>query len=302
MRVLKRQAGQTSQFDADMGQKHPLRILLAEDNATNQKLALRLLARMGYQADVVANGLEAVEALGRQVYDVVLMDVQMPEMDGLEATRRIRRELASSYQPHVIAMTANAMQGDREMCLAAGMDDYVSKPIRIEELVRALAKAQPVEAQEAKEGQASLTSPTLVRRAAGEAAAPVEPPINSPTTVSVIDPSALHNLLSMVGGEFEYLIELIDSFLEDAPQLLAELDQAVKGSEVEGVRRLAHSLKSNGADFGADTFSSLCKNLEMLAASGQLAGAADLAAQMRAEYSKLEAELEAVRRQGRIPG
>jgi CheY-like chemotaxis protein/HPt (histidine-containing phosphotransfer) domain-containing protein len=302
MRVLKRQAGQTSQFDADMGQKHPLRILLAEDNATNQKLALRLLARMGYQADVVANGLEAVEALGRQVYDVVLMDVQMPEMDGLEATRRIRRELASSCQPHVIAMTANAMQGDREMCLAAGMDDYVSKPIRIEELVRALAKAQPVEAQEAKEGQASLTSPTLVRRAAGEAAAPVEPPINSPTTVSVIDPSALHNLLSMVGGEFEYLIELIDSFLEDAPQLLAELDQAVKGSEVEGVRRLAHSLKSNGADFGADTFSSLCKNLEMLAASGQLAGAADLAAQMRAEYSKLEAELEAVRRQGRIPG
>ena len=121
----------------------PLRILVAEDNDVNQKLALRLLAQMGYRADVAGNGLEAIQALERQRYDVVLMDVQMPEMDGLEASRRIRREFAAGVQPRIIAMTANAMRGDRELCLAAGMDDYVSKPIRREELVDALSRSKP---------------------------------------------------------------------------------------------------------------------------------------------------------------
>jgi CheY-like chemotaxis protein len=127
-----------SPFDADMGKRLPLRLLLAEDNTTNQKLALRLLSRMGYRADVAGNGLEALEALERQTYDVVLMDVQMPDMDGLEATRRLRERWATADVPYVIAMTANAMEGDREMCLAAGMNDYISKPIRVESLVSAL--------------------------------------------------------------------------------------------------------------------------------------------------------------------
>jgi CheY-like chemotaxis protein len=127
-----------------MGEGLPLRILLAEDNAINQKLALRLLERMGYRADVAGNGLEALEALRRQTYDVVLMDVQMPEMDGLEATRIICDEWADR-RPRIIAMTANAMKEDREKCLEAGMDDYVSKPIRVQELVEALSKCQPVE-------------------------------------------------------------------------------------------------------------------------------------------------------------
>ena len=124
-------------IDAGMAKRHPLRILLAEDNAVNQKLALRLLDQMGYRADVASNGLEAVESVQRQSYDLVLMDVQMPEMDGLDATRAIRK-LKNLRQPRVVAMTANAMQGDREMCMAAGMDDYVSKPIRVQELVEAL--------------------------------------------------------------------------------------------------------------------------------------------------------------------
>jgi len=127
--------------DAQMAQRHPLRILLAEDNAVNQKLALRLLQQMGYRADVAGNGLEAVQSVQRQAYDVVLMDVQMPEMDGLEATRRIRGEGTPHGQPRIIAMTANAMQGDREACLAAGMDDYVTKPIRVDALVDALMAA-----------------------------------------------------------------------------------------------------------------------------------------------------------------
>ena len=128
----------SSELDPERAARHPLRILVAEDNAVNQKLALRLFSLMGYQADVAGNGIEALEAVERQPYDVVFMDVQMPEMDGLEATRRIRAALPDS--PRIVAMTANAMDGDREACLEAGMDDYVSKPIRIEELVAALEK------------------------------------------------------------------------------------------------------------------------------------------------------------------
>ena len=131
-------------IDAGLAERHPLRILLAEDNVVNQKLALRLLQQMGYRADVASNGIEAVECVARQRYDVVLMDVQMPEMDGLEATRRIvARWPDARERPRIVAMTANAMAGDREECLAAGMDDYVTKPIRVEALVEALHKVEP---------------------------------------------------------------------------------------------------------------------------------------------------------------
>jgi CheY-like chemotaxis protein len=129
--------------DAGMAERHPLRILLAEDNAVNQKLALRLLQQMGYRADVASNGIEAIECVERQPYDVVLMDVQMPEMDGLEASRRISAKYRAGERPCIVAMTANAMHGDREECLAAGMDDYVTKPIRVEALVHALNQAIP---------------------------------------------------------------------------------------------------------------------------------------------------------------
>jgi PAS domain S-box-containing protein len=132
-----------SQFDPEMAHKHPLRILLAEDNAVNQKLALRLLGQMGYRADVAGNGLEAIESIERQKYDVVLMDVQMPELDGLEATRQIVARWPKGIRPQIVAMTANAMQGDREMCIEAGMDDYMTKPIRIDELVAALRRSKP---------------------------------------------------------------------------------------------------------------------------------------------------------------
>jgi signal transduction histidine kinase/DNA-binding response OmpR family regulator len=127
-----------------MAQYHPLRILLVEDNAVNQKLALRLLEKMGYRADVAGNGLEAIEAVERQSYDVILMDVQMPEMDGLEATRQIVARWSANERPSIIAMTANAMQGDRELTIEAGMDDYVAKPVRVDELVGALSRVTPL--------------------------------------------------------------------------------------------------------------------------------------------------------------
>ncbi|NOD70059.1 GAF domain-containing protein [Ruegeria sp. HKCCD7303] len=126
------------QTDPDMATRHPLRILLAEDNLVNQKLALRLLEQMGYRADLASNGAEAVESVNRQTYDVVFMDVQMPEMDGLEASRRINKAHPDGSRPRIVAMTANAMQGDREMCLEAGMDDYITKPIRVPVLIEAL--------------------------------------------------------------------------------------------------------------------------------------------------------------------
>ncbi len=306
VRVGRRPAKDGQRFDAAIGEQWPLRILLAEDNATNQKLALRILARLGYQADLAANGLEALKALERQVYDVVLMDVQMPEMDGLEATRRLRRELTGERQPRVIAMTANAMQGDREMCLAAGMDDYVSKPIRIEELIEALSKSRPLDADHGAEGAGKSSDTTssggnpVGDRTRQKATAPTLDRTAAPE-VAVLDPAPLQDLLSVLGGEFTYMEEVIDSFLEDAPQLLAELRRFVDEGNAEGASRMAHSLKSNGADFGATTFAELCKELETRGRVGSLEGAADLAAAITAEYDRVAAALVALRYEGRIP-
>jgi CheY-like chemotaxis protein len=130
-----------SEFDKELAACVPLRILLAEDNVVNQKVALRFLERLGYRADVAGNGIEVLEALGRQAYDVVPMDVQMPKLDGLEATRQIHQQWPPERRPWIIAMTANAMQGDREECLAAGMDDYLCKPVQVPDLQAALERA-----------------------------------------------------------------------------------------------------------------------------------------------------------------
>ncbi len=136
-----------ARLDPGMAARHPLRILLAEDNVVNQKLAMRILQQMGYRADLASNGIEAVESIERQTYDVVLMDVQMPEMDGLEATRQITAKWSAAERPRIVAMTANAMQGDREMCIAAGMDDYLTKPIRVDQLVESLTRVTAREAR-----------------------------------------------------------------------------------------------------------------------------------------------------------
>jgi len=129
----------------DQGGRVPLRILVAEDNQVNQKLAQKILQKMGYRADIAGNGLEVAESVDRPQYDVVLMDLHIPEMDGIEATRRILQKYPKEYRPSIIAVTVDAMQGDRELCISAGMDDYISKPIQIAELQEAQERsAKPV--------------------------------------------------------------------------------------------------------------------------------------------------------------
>jgi signal transduction histidine kinase/DNA-binding response OmpR family regulator len=279
--VHRREAKEEALFDAQMGERIPLRLLLAEDNTTNQKLALHILARMGYRADVAANGLEVLQALERQKYDVVLMDMQMPEMDGLAATRFIRKEWPDELGPRIIALTANASTEDRETCLAAGMDDYISKPIRVEELVRALSKCVPRKMPQAHEA--------ISERSEMQTAQIHKQP-------AVLDPTALERLRKTVGGDAAVLAELIDSFLEDAPKLLTTLRQASEKGDAAGVRLAAHSLKSNAADFGAMHFSNLCKELEQLGKAGTVDDAIALVERVEVEYEKVRVALEALMR------
>jgi PAS domain S-box-containing protein len=244
-----------------------LRLLVAEDNAVNSQLALAMLAKLGYEADVVENGREVLDALERGMYDVVLMDVQMPELDGLEATRRIRERFGAGHGPTIIAMTANAMEGDREECLAAGMDDYLSKPIRVDELSGALARCRPVRAEEA------------------------------------LDHAALEALVSSLGGGEEArdaVRELVDTFLEDADTQMATLRGAVERGDADTARRAAHTLKSNGATFGAGPFAELCRKLEELGRAGDLDGAPELLARAEEEWARVREALAAARPAGAL--
>jgi PAS domain S-box-containing protein len=244
-----------------------LRILLAEDNAMNQKVALRLLETLGYRADVAMNGLEAIAALEGKPYDVVLMDVQMPELDGLDATRRIVAEWPEETRPHIIAMTANALPEDREACFAAGMNDYVAKPIRSEELAAALKRAKRLPGGDAEsEDRVGYVS---------------------------LDDGALQNLRDL-GGE-DFLHEVIDAFLADAPALIATLRSSLDEQGAEELRRAAHTLKSNGATLGAEGFAELCRTLEQRAKSGELDGAAELVDRIEQEYRPLEEALSTLR-------
>jgi len=261
--------------DTQPGQKLPLRILLAEDHLVNQKLALFLLEKLGYRADVAANGLEVLEALHRQPYDVVLMDVQMPEMDGLEASRRICQDWSPEERPWIIAMTANAMQGDREQCLAAGMDDYLSKPIKVEALVEALQRCP---------SRCQPPSPEQGSKSADHPA---------------VDTRVLQELQALLGDNGAALVgELIDCYLEDSPKLLQAMATAIAQTDGETLRRAAHTLKSSSADQGAILLSGLCKELEDIGRTGTLTGAAAKVAQAETEYERVQAALRAKRQRG----
>lgn len=247
-----------SQFDASMASGHPLRILLAEDSLVNQQVAMHMLSRMGYRADTVANGAEAVDAVLHRHYDVVLMDLQMPEMDGLQAARRIRADAPAERQPRIVAMTANAMRGDRDRCLAAGMDDYVSKPVRPEELAAALRRCGSGEAESERPRNAAVAH------------------------VPVIDRSAIASLEQLETDVHTLIVVgLIDLFLRESADRMAAIDEAVADGNAAALAREAHTLKADSATFGAGRVASMCLTLERLAREGQLDRLGPLQADLR---------------------
>jgi PAS domain S-box-containing protein len=255
-------------IDPQMGQKNPLKILLAEDHSINQKMVLMLLNRLAYEADIVTNGTDAIAALQRQSYDVVLMDVNMPEMDGLTATQQIRR-MALDTQPHIIAMTASAMAGDRERCLQAGMNDYITKPFHIQDFMQALSRCH----------------------------AASRPPESS---LPIIDQRALQEIEKMVGFNSAtsisaFLTETIDEYLVDAPIFLEKMQGALKQEDSVAFHRAAHTLGTCSATLGATTLAGLCKDLELMASQGALVGAMEKTATAIATYQQVKVALQAER-------
>jgi PAS domain S-box-containing protein len=262
---------------SQLGPNHLLRILLADDNMVNQKVALNILKRLGYRADVAANGLEVLAALKRQPYDIVLMDIQMPEMDGVEATQRIRQQWAKEQQPYIIALTADALLGDREKYLAAGMNDYISKPININELVEALERCQAHVNQ--ADAPVNVTAKTL--------------PETNNITKSAVDLAQLTSLKEAIGQQNSAIMaELIAMFLTQAPRLLADIQEHVNVSNAKGLHRAAHTLKANAAQFGAYRLEQLCAELEHLARLETLENTSVMVAQAIEEYQQVKIVLE----------
>jgi len=259
----------------DVGSTLPLRILLAEDNAINQKVALRLLERLGYAADVVGDGRQALARLDHAAYDVILMDVQMPEMDGLEASRAICARWAASERPCIIAMTAEAMQGDRDKCLAAGMDDYIVKPVTLDRLAVALAKCRPLAAATALEG--ADTPPVKKHRIAAGIA---------------LDRDVLDQLREDLGG-MAALRELIRSFLDQTPSVLSALRDAAARADVPNIRRAAHMIKGTSSILGARELSEQCAEIERVGQTGCIADAGSRVIAVEASYRTIEAALKA---------
>jgi CheY-like chemotaxis protein len=261
------------QFDGELGQRWPLRILLAEDNTVNQKLAVRLLERMGYRADIAANGLEVLEALQRQHYDIILMDVQMPDMDGLEACRIIGKEWPPEQRPRIVAMTANAMQGDREECLAAGMDDYLTKPIQVNALQEVLERS----GLWAKRRSQPLEQLVEVVASTGKVERQV-----------LLDPAVLSELRQLQGeGEPDIVQELAQAFQVETPPLLEALRKAVAEGKPEQLKRAAHNLKGSSNNLGARTMAALSAELEALGKNGTVEGAAELSTRLEREYQRV---------------
>jgi CheY-like chemotaxis protein/HPt (histidine-containing phosphotransfer) domain-containing protein len=276
-----------------LAEQLPLRILLADDHLVNQKVALQILQRMGYRADVAGNGKEVLEALHRLHYDVVLMDVQMPEMDGLEASRQICAEWPPGLRPRIIAMTANAMQGDREECLAAGMDDYVSKPIRRTELVEALSKCQPWVAGNSSREDEGNGDNGEVKQVKSLLSISSDPSALSSPSSACLDAKILEGL-----RDVEALDEVIDIYLETSPELFQNIRTAVVDADLMALRPAAHSLKSISGTLGAFILYDLCQQLETMArvaidTGGDLPESAVLVfQQIEAEYERAKEALQ----------
>jgi signal transduction histidine kinase/CheY-like chemotaxis protein len=258
----------------------PLRILLAEDNVVNQRMAQLLLERLSQTADIVSNGVEAVKAAIQLPYDLILMDVLMPEMDGLDATREIRARLPKDQQPRIVAMTANALTGDRERCLAAGMDDYISKPVQLEELAKVLRRQQEYVDPSATATLRAITRP--------------------PATTIQAEPAeyrqeAVDRLVSAAGPSGVAVV--LGAMIDSAPRLLAGLRKALEEGNAKEFRRSAHSLKANAATVGADALTQTFQALESLGDAGDLDSATEKTAAAEQAYRSLIEAIKKLRQQ-----
>ena len=259
----------------------PLRVLVAEDNAVNQRVVLLVLERLGHRADVVASGSEAVQAVQAAPYDLVLMDVQMPDMDGLEATQRIRAGLPPHRQPHIVALTANALSEDRERCMAAGMDDYLAKPVRPAALARAVDVA--ARAREAATVEAGTRAPTgLAAVSAGDGPA--------------VDATVLRDLTARLGERAPALRDrLLDTWESETRTRLEELARAAAAGDAAGVQHAAHTMKSGSAALGALRLAEVCNRVESLLRSGEPVDLAEATALIEQECGHASAGFAALR-------
>ncbi|HMB91170.1 MAG TPA: response regulator, partial [Rhodothermales bacterium] len=242
---LKKSIEEGSTFDEHPGKQHALRILLAEDNTVNQKVALRMLERLGYGADVAADGKEVLDALHRQSYDVVLMDIQMPILNGVEATRRIVETWPEAERPHIIAMTAEALDGDRERFLAAGMKDYVSKPVRMEDLARALERYSQTQAKEMPQD-----------RSQGDGAM-------GPAEVVAFVEDVRSHLRGLLGDDDPAAVDaLIEAYLTDVPDQMVAIEQSLDVQDAARLERAAHTLKSTSSLVNHTDLAEVCAAME----------------------------------------
>ncbi|MDO8754773.1 MAG: response regulator, partial [Anaerolineales bacterium] len=285
-----------------------LRLLLAEDNPINQKLALILLQKAGYSVDAVETGAQAFEKVKSNPYNGVLMDVQMPEMDGLEATRRIREwEQSNGQHIPIIAMTAHAMPGDRERCLDAGMDDYVTKPLEPRALFNAIDRwtqaAVPEKGSNKEVTQDysahghEIFNADLGNDWFGEIAPP-DPPASHPTPkpVSVFQtdasaeklPADLEAALFRFSGDRAFMMEMCREFKDHLPDRVEELKSALRAGDVNGLSRIAHNLKGLAMNFNADPLSTLSARLEICGKQEDLTGAPLLVEQIEKEAARLQ--------------
>jgi CheY-like chemotaxis protein len=283
----------STKLDPTLASRLPLRVLLCDDNVINQKVAARLLKQMGYRADIAANGLEALAALDRQPYDLVFMDVMMPEMGGIEATRIIReRQSQQSLFPNykssiiIVAMTASAMQGDREKCLAAGMDDYLAKPVRLEDVRAVVERWAPLA------GKTDAAAATATGTAATPAANP--PPQASPTPAPPEDvPVEMERLLDFTNGDPDSLRELVALYLDQTATQVEQLAAAVQAGTPAEVRRVAHSCAGASATCGMRRIVPLLRELERQGYEEKLTNAAELSRQVGDEFKRIRDFLEA---------
>jgi CheY-like chemotaxis protein len=257
-------------LDPDLARRLPLRLLLADDNPINQKVGLSVLQKLGYRADLAGNGVEVLKALEQKAYDILFLDVQMPEMDGLEAAREICERWPEERRPRIIAMTGNALVGDREKCLEAGMDDYISKPIRVAELQSAIERwGRP---------KVRKSDTAFVHR------------LRSSPSDHLLDLSVILELRNMPASDDGGVLgELLDLFLESAPQKIAQIRQSVNDGPMLAFH--SHALKSMSLNLGAKRIVELSQKLEDLGRARNVRGAPALLQELETAFTQTRTQL-----------